>query len=729
MVSTTMAQDHLAPTGSRSWPRVVRMAARGAAIVLHLPKDGLPEVLHWGADPGSRSEVLEELERATRPVLATNGVDHDVRVALLPESWTGWTGTPGLSGHRVGSAWSPRFRPTTVKVDLRELGGAVTVHALDTEAGLRLTLEVEMLASGLMRTRGHLTNTAETPYVLDAMRLALPVPTQADELLDLAGRWAKERVPQRSPFVVGSHVREGRHGRTGADAATVLVAGDPGFDFAAGEAWGVHVAFSGNHVVAAERTFDGRRLLLGGELLLPGEVELAPEETYSAPWLYAAHAHGLDALAERFHEYLRGRPRHPRAPRPVVMNVWEAVYFDHDLARIKDLADLAASIGVERFVLDDGWFGGRRDDTAGLGDWTVSEEVWGEGRFSEMVRHVKGLGMEFGLWFEPEMVNVDSDLVRAHPEWILQVPGRLPVEARHQQVLDLSHPGAYDHVLSSIVSIVREHGVGFVKWDHNRDLVDAGSTRTGRAGVHEQTLAAYRLIDEIRAACPGLEIESCSSGGARVDLAILERTDRVWASDCIDAHERQQIQRWTAQLLPPELVGSHVGADRAHTTGRRLDLSFRAATALFGHFGIEWNLSEASDDERRELAEWVDYYKQMRNLVHTGRVVRRSLEGGDLWLHGAVRHNRTEALYALTLRERHVTWPAGRVRLPGLDPQRMYSVRAGGPGAQTSDSPRVNPVWWREGTHLSGAVLENVGISVPALDPDQAVLIHVEVEQ
>ncbi len=410
------------------------------------------------------------------------------------------------------------------------------------------------------------------------------------------------------------------------------------------------------------------------------------------------------------------------------MNVWEAVYFDHDLDRLKGLADLAAEVGTERFVLDDGWFGGRRDDATGLGDWTVSDDVWGDGRFADLVRHVKRRGMEFGLWFEPEMVNLDSDLARRHPEWILQVEGRLPVEARHQQVLDLSHPGAYEHVLSSIVAIVREHGVDFVKWDHNRDLVDAGSTRTGRAGVHEQTLATYRLLDEVRERCPGLEIESCSSGGARVDLEILERTDRVWASDCIDAHERQQIQRWTAQLLPPELVGSHVGADRAHTTGRRLDLSFRAATALFGHFGIEWDLSEATEAERRELADWVEHYKQVRHLVHTGRVVRRSLEGRPVAARrrepgphgGAVRAHAARA-------PRDVA--RGARAAPGLDPDATYVVRPSGPSMVRADDPRSAPAWWAGGLRLSGAALGSVGLIVPALDPDQAVLIHVEVER
>ncbi len=711
------------------WPNVVRLAAQGTALVLHLPTQTLPVVVHWGADPGPLDERgLADLDLASKPPLATNGVDAGVTVSILPEAWTGWTGTPGLSGHRAGRAWSPRFTPTSVDVlDAAGMGGSVSIVADDLEAALRLGLEIQLLPSGVLRTRASVTNLGASAYTVDALNLALPVPTSADELLDFAGRWAKERVPQRRPFSVGAHVREGRHGRTGADAATVLMAGEPGFDFDRGEVWGLHVAFSGNHRVAAERTFSGERLLVGGELLLPGEVELGPGEVYRAPFLYAVHASGLDDLASRFHDYLRARGSHPNSARPVVMNVWEAVYFDHDLQRLMALADLAARVGVERFVLDDGWFGARRDDTAGLGDWHVSQDVWGDGRLHSLVQHVKALGMEFGLWFEPEMVNTDSDLARAHPEWILQVPGRMPVEARHQQVLDLTQPGAFEHVRSSIVGLVRDLGIDFIKWDHNRDLVDAGSTRTGRAGVHEQTLATYRMLDDIRAACPSLEIESCSSGGARIDLEILERTDRVWASDCIDARERQQIQRWTAQLLPPELVGSHIGADRAHTTGRRLDLDFRAATAVFGHLGIEWNLSEATPAELDDLALWVDFYKAHRALVHTGRTVRRSLEQGDLWLHGAVSADATEALYLVTLRDRHVTWPAGRVRLPGLQSSLRYRVRPAGPTPRDPFDPRVHPRWWRDGLELTGAALGNVGVQIPALDPDTAALLHVEI--
>ena len=301
-------------------------------------------------------------------------------------------------------------------------------------------------------------------------------------------------------------------------------------------------------------------------------------------------------------------------PRPVVLNTWEAVYFDHRLDRLTALADTAAELGVERFVLDDGWFRHRRDDTAGLGDWYVDEDVWPDG-LHPLVNHVRGLGMEFGLWVEPEMVNPDSDLARAHPEWVREAP-----PWRNQQVLDIAQPDAYAYLLERLDALVSEYAIDFLKWDHNRDLV---------GGAHAQTLAAYRLLDELRERHPALEIESCSSGGSRVDLGILARTDRVWASDTNDALERQAIQRWTQLLLPPELVGSHVGPPRAHTTGRTHDLSFRVATALFGHFGIEWDIN-ARDRRRARRPGGGDRVLQARAAAaarRRGRARRRCRPG------------------------------------------------------------------------------------------------------
>ena len=317
-------------------------------------------------------------------------------------------------------------------------------------------------------------------------------------------------------------------------------------------------------------------LLRAGELLLPGEVRLGPGETYTSPWLLGSWGEGLDELSSRFHRHLRARPQHPSTPRRTLLNTWESVYFDHDLPTLLELAERAARVGIERFVLDDGWFRGRTSDVAGLGDWSVDPERWPDG-LHPLADRVRELGMDFGLWVEPEMVNLDSDLARAHPEWLLATDHGPGPASRQQHVLDLGHPAVFEHLLERLSAVVGEHGVAFLKWDHNRPLVDAGHQPAGRPGVHAQTRATYRLMAALKERHPGLEIESCSAGGARLDLGVLELTDRVWVSDCIDAHERHRLVRWTGLVLPPEVMGTHVGGSPDHTTGRRHTLDFRAA--------------------------------------------------------------------------------------------------------------------------------------------------------
>ncbi|GAB2983525.1 alpha-galactosidase [Frigoribacterium salinisoli] len=708
----------------------VHLTAGGVSLLLDLTDGRLPSVVHWGAALGAvTGQEARALTDAAVPPVVANEVDVPVRLALLPEHHTGWVGRPGLSGSRQGRDWSPLFTVVDVALDavdgsardggLATVGaGTLTVDARDEVAALSLRIEVELGGSGLLRLRATVTNDADEPYDLGELSLALPVPARAHEILDLAGRWGLERTPQRRPLVVGQHLREGRKGRTGSDAATVLSVGVPGFGFARGEVWGLHVGFSGDHRSWAERTSAGLQVVGGGELLLPGEVRLARDEAYQGPWLYASYGDGLDEQAQRFHRWLRARPQHPRSPRPVTINVWEAVYFDHDLDRLKDLADRAAALGVERYVLDDGWFQGRRDDTAGLGDWVVDADVWPDG-LGPIVDHVTGLGMEFGLWFEPEMVNEDSDLARAHPEWILQTGGRLPVRSRNQQVLDLGRPEAYEHVLGQMTAVLEAYDIAYVKWDHNRDLVDAG-TVGGVPGVHRQTLATYRLMDELKRRFPGLEIESCSSGGARVDLGVLERTDRVWVSDCIDPLDRQQMMRWTEQLLPPELLGAHVASGRNHTTGRMHDLAFRAGTAVFGHLGIEWDLRLATDDESDQLRQWIELHRRHRELLHSGDVVRVDEHDPSMLVHGVVAEDRSEALFALATVGRSEIAPLGRFTLRGLDPERRYVVE---PVAIGGVADEGRPHWY--GGTFSGRALMVAGLQTPATRPEQVVLLEV----
>jgi alpha-galactosidase len=740
---------------------VIALRSAGVSLVLDVSAGQLPAIIHWGADLGTL-----ELADAQALILsnvdpgAPNVVDEPVRVAVLPEHWTGWVGRPGLSGSRAGRAWSPKFTTTEVRVDGETVTAsedrpavinaglaAVEVSSVDEVAQLRLQITIELTNGGLVRARADVINIGDDPYAVNDCVIAFPVPQHAREILDFAGHWGKERVPQRRPLSVGVHLREGRKGRTGADAATLLQLGVPGFSFAEGEIWAVHTAWSGNHIHYAERLFTGTQVIGGGELLLPGEVILKPGQGYATPWVYGVYGRGLDEVAGRFHRFLRARETHPSTSRPVTLNVWEAVYFDHDLDRLVDLAERAASIGVERYVLDDGWYGARRSDRAGLGDWTVSTEVWPQG-LHPLVDKVTGLGMEFGLWFEPEMINLDSATARRQPNWIMATGDRLPVESRHQQVINLGIPECYAHVRDAILDILAEYKISYIKWDHNRDLIDAGTAPDGRPGVHEQTLAFYRLVDEIKAAHPGLEIESCSSGGARVDLGVLERTDRIWVSDCIDPLERQQMNRWTSQLVPPELMGSHIASARSHTTGRVHDLSFRAATAIFGHLGIEWDLTKATDQELADLRDWISFYKANRPLLMGGDLVRVDFPDPAILAYGIIAADRSAAIYTVaSIGTSDVILP-GRLRFPGLDPDRQYRIRpilVGPPpsglspppwwGASTTEfepSGDRRDVGWGlpadggEGLILTGAMLASAGVMAANMHPEHAIIYRAE---
>lgn len=714
-----------ATTSDRGIDPVV-LESGGLGVVVDV-SGGVLRVLHWGAPLGSEEADGDYPGRLRESQRWSDGLTGAHRLpALLPEQSAGWIGTPGLEGHRAGSDFSTRFthRDWNLEGD-GAAGWRLTVDGLDDTAQLTLTTTLEVTAEGLLRARATVRNAAPVgDYSVDAMRLALPVPIEAQELLDLAGRHLRERTPQRRPFHVGTHLREGRRGRTGSDATLLLAAGTDGFGFRHGEVWAVHTAWSGNHVTFAERELTGVRIMGGGELLLPGEVILAPGEAYTTPWIYGAYGHGLDEISAAFHSHLRRRRDFAVPSLPVVLNTWEAVYFDHGMESMIELVDLAAKVGVERFVLDDGWFLGRRDARAGLGDWQVDPAVWPNG-LEPLVDAVRQRGMDFGLWFEPEMINQDSDLARAHPEWILGPGERLPLTGRHQQVLNLAIPQAFAHVLESISQLVGTHDIAYIKWDHNRDLVEAGDRASRKPRVHEQTLAVYAMMDELKRRHPGLEIESCSSGGGRIDLGVLERTDRVWASDCIDPVERQRIQRWTGLLLPPELVGSHVGAPTAHTTRRTHPLPFRSATALFGHFGIEWDLRSATPEELEELADWVELYKQIRGLVSIGTTVRSDYPDDTYWVHGLIAPDRRTAMFALVCMDTSPSAQPGWIRLPGLDPDLRYRVEPIHL-CDTAFTPTASgpPSWWVDPPDVSGRTLTNVGLQGPMLDPERALLFR-----
>ena len=712
---------------------------------------GLPHVVHWGRPLADPKTVLDEYD-ALCPQRVSGALDDTPWPSLLPTQSEGWIGATRLVVRRSGVELFCHFDVTAVKVE--ENPCVCVIAARDAEQGVGMRLLIELDRSGLVRQRASICNIGDGALEVDKVELGFALPAQATELLTMTGHHLRERSPQRQPLTVGRFEKPSLTGRPDFDASLLMCAGEPGFGFEHGEVYAVHVGWSGNSMLAAERLAYTQAVIGGGEVLFGGEVTLPPspdrslaedvdieqmenvedeDGVYTSPWIYGAYGDGLNAVAAQFHGFVRSKhPRLASKPRPVLLNTWEAVYFHHDYDTLAALADRAAREGVERFVVDDGWFGSRRDDRSGLGDWWISQDVWPDGPRSlhALADHVHGLGMEFGLWFEPEMVNLDSEMARRHPDWVLRpTPLRLPMQGRSQQVLDLTNPQAYDAILTAMNSLIARLGIDYIKWDHNKMVTEAVSPRSGRPAVHEQTRAVYRLFRALKTEHPGLEIESCASGGGRVDLGILQLADRIWVSDCVDPVERADIQRYTSLLVPPEMMGEHIGASPAHATQRATSQEMRMALAFFGHMGIEWNLLKESDAAIAMLGRWVSAYKQNRGDFAGGTAVHADSADAAVRLDGVVAANGRRAVYRFVQLTSSQTYPAAPVRLPGLDPAARYRVRpldvsldAAADGIVAGQSPLG---WWSaRGVVLSGVALETYGIRPPCLHVAQAVLFE-----
>ncbi len=718
------------------------LSGQRSSVVIET-SSGSGHIVHWGMRVSVEDAVGLALLKA-RPI-PNGSFDGEDLLEVVPTR-AGFLGMrPGLEGRRAsGAGWAPQFGETTHALDTSLQGGkvALTVAAIDVTNHLALATEFALDGFDLLTVRTTLTNIApgssaqgevlgaDAKYSLHRLQVCLPLPAAADEVLDFPGRWTKEGQPQRRRLGTGSLSWDNRRGRHSHQNSPGLFAGTPNFTEQSGELVGIHIAWSGAHEMRVERGIDGRVCLQAGVLLDAGEVDLAPGESFTTPLVLATWSgSGLSAASSSFHSWFRARPQHPGKPRPILLNTWEAVYFNHNMETLCALADSASAVGIERYVLDDGWFGSRRDDRAGLGDWWVSPEVYPEG-LTPLISHVRKLGMEFGLWFEPEMVNPDSDLYRAHPDWILTSPGVDQPLARTQFILDLTNPAVSAYLFERINAVLSENDIGYVKWDYNRDM--CAPAHDGRASSYRQTQALYSLLRKIRAAHPDVEIETCASGGGRIDAGIFEFTQRAWASDCIDALERQQIQRSFSMFFPPELMGAHVGGSPAHTTGRRATVNFRAATALFGHLGFEWDLTRASEADRAVAANIVSVHKKFRRLLHSGTSIRVDYPVASGQIYGVVGADASEALFAYAQLTTNDTSVPSSVTFTGLNPTHTYEVSL----VHLEEPPawgamRNLPAWLgdRTGTgkvQVRGAILQSIGLAIPVCHPESVLLFHLQ---
>jgi alpha-galactosidase len=638
--------------------RILRLDGKDVSLILELAEGEAPFWRYWGRRLPDAIE-LEPL-RSTRPTPSFS-LDFDQPLSVFPGLGVGWFGESALLAHRNGDDWT--FQATACEVE--ETGQSATIKLTDAIAGIEVVIALHLDPdSDVLTLSTLLTNNGEA--TLDVHWLAagvLPLPTHAHKVRSFGGRHNDEFVPITDILTRSIWRRENRRGLTAHDCFPGALVE------AAGATFGAQLAWSGNHTQSIGWIDDGRYQWQMGEWLAPGEVRLGPGESIETPQLLATCAVNANGVAQNFHAAIRKRTPWQGGemkPRPVHLNTWEGFYFDHNEAALIELADAAADVGIERFVLDDGWFHGRNDDTSSLGDWWTDARKYPDG-LKPLADHVVGLGMEFGLWVEPEMVNPDSELYRAHPDWALAMPDRPVITGRNQLVLDMARADVADYLFNKIMALLDELPITYLKWDHNRDLTTVGT----RPRYRQQVIAAYALMDRIMAAYPHVEIEACAGGGGRIDAGIAAHTHRFWTSDNIDAVSRVSIQRGFLQFMPPELMGAHVGASPAHATGRKQSIDFRSGVALPGHFGVELDVRKLDNADREQLAQWITTYKAHRDRLHHGKVWQGEAGDGLLWQ----AHGEGDELLLFLYRIAPQSWRhAPPVRLPMFDPARRYRI-------------------------------------------------------
>ncbi|SDY30990.1 alpha-galactosidase [Evansella caseinilytica] len=527
------------------------------------------------------------------------------------------------------------------------------------------------------------------------------------DFLSLPGAWGRERHLARTELTPGIQSIESRRGASShqQNPFMALAAKEATEDH--GDVYAFSFVYSGNFLGSVEvDQFDCSRVTMGinpfdfSWLLEPSQVFQTPE----AVLVYSAD--GLGGMSRTFHELYRTRlcrGEYRDKPRPVLINNWEATYFDFDEAKIVEIAKRGKALGMELFVLDDGWFGKRDDDTTSLGDWLVDKEKLPNG-LENLAATITDMGMAFGLWFEPEMVSVDSELYREHPDWCIHVPDRRRSESRQQLILDFSRPEVCDEIINKVSAILESAPITYVKWDMNRHMTEVGSAglppERQRETAHRYMLGLYRVMEEITAKFPYILFESCSGGGGRFDPGMLYYMPQTWTSDNTDAVSRLKIQYGTSFVYPVSSMGAHVSAVPNHQVERITSLEVRGHVAMSGNFGYELDITKLSEREQEIIAGQVALYKEIREMVQFGffyRLKSPFTSNDTSWMF--VNDDRSEAVltYVKVLAEPND--PFRKIRLKGLDPRKKYRVI-------------------ELGKSFYGDELMNIGINIPRLSGD-----------
>lgn len=718
---------------------LIRLNTRSSTYAMQLLPGGYLAHLYYGPRVGA--DDLRYLIRYVDRPQAPNPPGSEDRIFslnILPQEYPGF----GCGDYRSAAvncrgadgcfAADLRAEAVEVLTDTMLPVGLPHFHAFASEAHDTLRIRMADPAIGLQAELYYtlfeeqdaivrwtrFINGGETPLILDrAMSFSLDFAAGDFDWLQLWGGWSRERHVERSPLRHGIQAAESRRGASSSQHNPFIALASPTADETQGEVYGFALAYSGNHLCFAEKDqYGGVRVGLG---IHPEAFAwtLEPGGSFDTPQCAAVYASdGLGGMSRKFHlliqRHLCRGPWRDR-PRPVLINNWEATYFQFNADKLAAIAADAARLGIEMLVMDDGWFGKRDDDRSGLGDWTVNEAKLGC-TLPELVSRIREQGLQFGIWFEPEMVSPDSDLYRRHPDWILKAPSRTPSLGRSQYVLDMSRPEVVDYLYGAMAAILRSAEITYVKWDMNRYITEAGSAalspnRQGEV-FHRYILGVYRLLDQLTADFPEVLFEGCASGGGRFDPGMLYYTPQIWTSDDTDAIERLSIQYGTSLLYPPACMACHVSAVPNHQVARTTPLETRTAAAMAGVFGCELDLTTLSREEKEILGREIARYKRLRPLIMEGELYRLKspFEKGERGLGAAwmlVSRDKTHALVTAVQAMAIPDTPFFRLRLQGLLPQAAY---------------RVEP----DGFILSGAALMGAGLNLPYIIGDYGALTY-----
>ena len=670
------------------------LGAGKASYVLHVDEDGRLLNQHWGArvPDGALSPDFSHY-----PTLASFDPRTNALPWELPTRGSGWYGEPAVAATNAKgddmvqltyvshAIYMGKNRlPGLPATFARREGDAETleIELMDRLTGLRVTAVYGVFerTGAITRSLRLKNESGEDMQINGVLSASAPVHGSGYDVIHLKGAWARERHVMRQTQGEGEYRIFSQRGASGHEANPFLALCERSATEFSGEVWAVSLVYSGSfEALSYVNNTENSRLSIGLNpdvftwKLEPGETFVSPE----AAMVYSPD--GLNGMSHAFHRLYSEnlmRSKWFERDRPILINNWEATYFNFNEEKILQIARRAKELGVEMLVLDDGWFGKRNTDNCSLGDWVVNPEKL-PGGLNGLSDRLHDLGLKFGLWFEPEMISPDSDLYRAHPDWCLHVDGRARVEMRNQLILDLSRKEVQDYIIESVSAVLESARIEYVKWDMNRNMTEpfsgAQTPERQKETQHRYMLGLYRVLEEITARFPEILFESCSGGGGRFDPGMLYYMPQTWTSDDSDAVERMFIQYGTSFVYPPCAMGAHVSAVPNHQTGRTTAMQTRGDVALGGNFGFELDLSQLSDADAETVRRLIEREKQVRTLVRTGEFTRL-LSPFDhpyaAWQFRA-RDNSEALICAYRLMTRPAT-PHLLLRASGLDESAVY---------------------------------------------------------